>query len=101
MTPITTYLTFPDKAAFLATLDASFVRQGETGAPLPDGVSAIRIVGTQYNSDGTYDAEGNVITPPTVIPGFHVNVLTTNDGADPLPDTWAPYQVPSGQGVFG
>lgn len=31
------------------------------------------IIGTIYNNDGVYDDDGNVITPPTTIDGYHVN----------------------------
>lgn len=31
------------------------------------------IIGTIYNNDGTYDDEGNVLTEPTSVPGYHVN----------------------------
>jgi hypothetical protein len=93
---ITLYLRFPDEATFEATLPAGFEPQGETGSLLPEGVQAIRIIGPMY-SGGTYDAQGNVITAPTLIAGWHVNVLGT------LPDAWKPYQIfpvtPSG--VFG
>jgi hypothetical protein len=93
---ITLYLRFPDEASFEATLPAGFEPQGETGSPLPDGVQAIRIIGPMY-SGGTYDEQGNVITAPTLIAGWHVNVLGT------LPDAWKAYEIhpvtPSG--VFG
>ena len=35
---------------------------------------AIDEVGTIYEG-GTYNAEGEVITPPTALPGWHVNTL--------------------------
>ena len=34
----------------------------------------IDVIGTIYTA-GTYDEEGNVITPPEPIPGYHVNSL--------------------------
>ena len=34
---------------------------------------AVDVIGTIYNDDGVYDEEGNQITPPTAVPGFHVN----------------------------
>ena len=34
---------------------------------------AVDVIGTIYNDDGTYDEEGNELTPPTAVPGFHVN----------------------------
>jgi hypothetical protein len=41
------------------------------------------IVGVIYNNDGVYDEEtGEVLTPPTPMPGWHVNFKGT------LPDGW-------------
>ncbi|UYE97342.1 hypothetical protein [Cyanophage S-TIM54] len=48
---------------------------------------AIDVIGTLYNDDGVYDEEGEVITPPTVMPGWHVNYLGD------LPDGWGDYEV--------
>jgi len=31
------------------------------------------VIGTIYKRDGEYDEDGNVITPPTKLDGFHVN----------------------------
>ena len=42
---------------------------------------AIHEIGTLYEG-GTYDAEGNVITPPTPLTGWHVNYA-----GDP-PEAW-------------
>ena len=39
------------------------------------------IIGTIY-TPGTYDAEGNVITEPTPIPGWHVNSPQPIEGWD-------------------
>jgi hypothetical protein len=36
---------------------------------------------------GEYDSEGNVITPPTVLPGWHVNTLGLE------PKAWKRFQV--------
>jgi hypothetical protein len=93
---ITLYLRFPDRATFEATLPAGFEPQGETGSPLPDGISALSIIGAMYDG-GTFDAQGNVITPPSLVAGFHVNALGT------LPDAWKGYQVfpASPDRVFG
>ena len=82
----TIFLRFPDEATFLATLPADFEQHGETGSPLPAGVEAISIVVT-LSTGGAWDEAGNVITPPTVLPGWHVNML----GA--VPPEWAAYVV--------
>jgi len=39
---------------------------------------ALDIIGDVYNKDGVYDANGEVITPPTKVAGFHAN-LRCND----------------------
>jgi hypothetical protein len=74
----TTFLRFPDRAAFELTLPLGFMltEPGETGAPLPAGVEAISIVGEI--------AEGE---PPAPIAGWHVNTL----GA--TPEAWLPYVI--------
>lgn len=65
----TIFLRFPDEAAFLATMPG-FVQSGETGSPLPDGVTAISIVGTV-----------------AAVPGHHVNALGT------IPAAWQQYVI--------
>ncbi len=48
---------------------------------------AIDVIGTLYNDDGVYDEEGEVITPPTAMTGFHVNYQGD------LPDGWEALEV--------
>jgi len=48
---------------------------------------AIDVIGVLYNDDGVYNEEGEVITLPTVIPGWHVNYLGT------LPEGWEAFEV--------
>ena len=36
---------------------------------------AIDVIGTLYNDDGVYDAEGEEVTAPTPMVGWHVNYL--------------------------
>lgn len=80
------FLRFPSEDAFLATLPPDFERLGESGHPLPPGVKAISIIGP-ISIGGAWDEQGNVITPPEQLSGFHVNAL----GA--VPEAWAPYVV--------
>ncbi len=82
----TIFLRFPDEATFIASLPEGFACHGETGSPLPEGITHISIVGAIYIG-GQWDAEGVVIEAPTQLPGFHVNALGT------LPDAWAQYVV--------
>jgi hypothetical protein len=48
---------------------------------------AIDVIGVLYNDDGVYNEEGEVITPPTVMPGWHINYLGD------LPEGWESYEV--------
>ena len=48
---------------------------------------AIDVIGTLYNDDGVYDEEGEVVTAPTAMTGFHVNYLGD------LPEGWDAYEV--------
>jgi hypothetical protein len=43
---------------------------------------------------GTYDADGNELSPPTPLPGFYVNLAIPG----PLPRTLAPFRTPYGSG---
>ena len=48
---------------------------------------AIDVIGTLYNDDGVYDEEGEEVTAPTPMAGWHVNYLGD------LPDGWENYEV--------
>ena len=50
---------------------------------------AIDVIGTLYNDDGVYDEEkeGEVVTAPTAMAGFHVNYLGD------LPEGWDAFEV--------
>lgn len=59
------------------------------------------IIGTIYNNDGEYDEEGNVITDPTVMEGYHVNTTTKLVGLDDyLVTPEVPRQVFAGVPTF-
>jgi hypothetical protein len=95
---ITTYLRFPSEEAWEQAAAAVGVRVNdpilveeesfdyETGDIIPavyeDNWSwkkfythdwAIDVVGVIYNDDGVYSDDGEVITPPTPMDGWHVN----------------------------
>lgn len=82
MTDRLEYLTWcADRATFIERMGA--YTNPITGTPLAsmvDGVlvpsDGVRIdeIGPIVKNDGVYDADGNVITPPTVVPGWHVNI---------------------------
>jgi len=48
---------------------------------------AIDVIGTLYNDDGVYDEEGEEVTAPTAMAGFHVNYLGD------LPEGWDAFEV--------
>ena len=45
------------------------------------------MIGTLYNDDGVYDEEGDEVSAPTAMTGFHVNYLGD------LPEGWGAYEV--------
>lgn len=71
----TLFLRFPSEGAFLALMPPDFQQEGETGSPLPDGVTALSIIGPHMKTDGSTD------------PRWHINALGV------LPDAWGPYQI--------
>ena len=89
--PTTTFFRFPDAATGMAALDAAgLIAADEDGNQRPITAShhhALDIVAT-ISRGGEWDPEtGEVITPPTVLDGWHVNYL------GPLPDGWEQYAV--------
>jgi hypothetical protein len=82
----TIYLRFPDEGTFVALLPHDFGAFGECGFPLPAGITAMRVIG-RIEKGGEWDADGNVITPPVQLPGWHVNVLGE------LPSEWQSYRI--------
>jgi hypothetical protein len=87
----TTYLRFPSETTGLAALDAAgFTTTNEDGATVVLTAShthAIDVVGA-LSIGGTYDPEtGEVITPPTLLDGWHVNFVGE------LPEAWEEYVV--------
>jgi hypothetical protein len=65
--------------------DGELVSLGHNGA--------LDIIGTA-TAPGTYDEQGNELTPPIVLPGFFVNLAIPG----PLPRTLAPFRVAYGSG---
>ena len=85
------FLRFPDQETGLNELRGhGFTTIAEDGSERVITATlnwAIDVVGTIYRA-GTFDAEtGEVITPPTPRPGWHVNFIGT------LPDGWDSYVV--------
>lgn len=90
---MTHYLRFPDEPTGMAALDAAGLL-GDDGAPLvASHTHALDVIGA-ISIGGTYDPEtGDVITPPTLLPGWHVNYIGD------LPDGWDAYLVTPEQPV--
>lgn len=90
---MTHYLRFPDEKTGMAALDAAGLLT-EDGAPITAShTHALDVIGPIYRG-GTCDPEtGDVITPPTLLPGWHVNYIGE------LPDGWEQYLVTPEQPV--
>ena len=61
------FLRFPNKATFLAAVAPYTDDEGNVS------LANLDVIGTIYEG-GEYDDEGNVVTPPTALPGYHVNL---------------------------
>lgn len=87
----TRFFVFPNEAAFLARMPKDFKRNGESGAPLPEGVEAIRIWPGPFARRGEFRVQPGggveVIKPHKVSPGLHVNLLGE------VPQSWAAFEV--------
>ena len=90
---MTHHLRFPDEPTGMAALDAAGLLSDD-GAPITASHShALDVIGS-ISIGGTYDPEtGDVITPPTLLPGWHVNYIGD------LPDGWDAYLVTPEQPV--
>jgi len=88
---MTNYLRFPDEATGMAALGAAglLMIDPDTGEQRPILAShshALDVIGPIYTG-GSWDAEGIVIEPPTLLPGWHCNFIGE------LPDNWDAYLV--------
>jgi hypothetical protein len=88
--PTPTMFLFPDEAAWInAARAAGFMTTDEEGAERLATFTkdrAIDVIGT-ITRGGEWDDEGNVITPPTVLDGYHINYQGK------LPEGWEQYAV--------
>ena len=85
------FFRFPDEATGMAALEtAGFTTADDDGNTLILTAShnwALDVIGPIYEG-GTYDPDtGEVITPPTLLDGWHVNYQ------GPLPEGWEEYVV--------
>ena len=88
--PTPTFFRFPDESTGIAALDAAgLIATDEDGAQQFITAShnhALDVIGT-ISRGGEWDEEGNVITPPELLPGWHVNYRGE------VPDEWLQYAV--------
>jgi len=67
-------LKFTDKDQALTTLIDKGVIDAEGN--YINGTHAVVYIGAIVDIEGTYDEEGNEVTAPTFIDGFHVDIMT-------------------------
>jgi hypothetical protein len=88
---MTRYLRFPDESTGMAALDAAGLtttnEDGDTVVLTASHTHALDVIGPIYKG-GTFDPDtGEVITPPVLLSGWHVNYVGE------LPEGWAEYAV--------
>lgn len=86
------YFRFTDEAAWVTAAKAAgfYVTNAETETEellAYTADRAIDVIGTLYNDDAVYDEEGEEVTAPTPMDGWHVNYLGD------LPEGWETYEV--------
>jgi len=69
-------LKFTDKAQAVTTLQNKGVIDEEGN--YINGTHAVVYIGIIVDQQGTYDEEGNELTPPTFLDGYHVDIMTTD-----------------------
>ena len=84
--PTPTFFRFPDEATGIAALDAAGLVNEDGGYITASHNHALDVIGT-ISRGGEWDEDGNVITPPEVLEGWHVNYRGE------VPDGWLPYVV--------
>jgi hypothetical protein len=84
---MTRYLRFPDELIGTAALDAAGLLDADGNPILASHTHALDAIGLIYEG-GVYDPDtGEVITPPTLLPGWHANYIGD------LPHGWDAYEV--------
>ena len=76
---------FPDEAVGMAALAAAGLLNGSTTPVVASHSHALDVIGVIIQSE--LDEQGNAITPPQLVPGWHVNFVGVP------PDGWAAYEV--------
>jgi hypothetical protein len=88
---MTHYLRFPDESTGMAALGAAGLtttnEDGDTVVLTASHTHALDVIGPIYKG-GTFDPDtGEVITPPVLLEGWHVNYIGM------LPEEWDAYVV--------
>jgi hypothetical protein len=90
---MTHYLRFPDAVAGMAALDGAGLLDDDLNPITASHTHALDVVGV-ITIGGEYDLEsGDVLVPPTLLDGWHVNYIGE------LPEGWADYAVSPEQPV--
>lgn len=90
---MTHYLRFPDEPTGMAALETAGLLTEDDDPILATHTHALDVIGT-ISRGGEWDPEtGEVITPPEVLPGWHVNYIGE------LPEGWEEFAVSPEQPV--
>ena len=84
--PIGPFFRFPDEATGTAALDDAGLLNEDGSFITASHTHALDVIGT-ITRGGEWDETGNVITPPEVLDGWHVNYVGN------LPDGWEEFAV--------
>jgi hypothetical protein len=87
-----TMFRFPDEATGMAALEAAGLLNEDGELITASHNHSLDVIGT-ITRGGEWDDEGNVITPPETLDGWHLNYQGE------LPDGWADYIVTPEQPV--
>ena len=83
---MTHFIRFPDETTGTAALESAGLLTEDGEFITASHNHALDVIGT-ISRGGEWDEEGNVITAPTVLDGWHVNY------AGELPECWEEYRV--------
>jgi hypothetical protein len=89
---MTHFIRFPDEATGMTALQAAGLLTEDNEFITASHNHALDVIGT-ITRGGEWDEEGNVITPPTVLDGWHVNY------SGELPEGWEEFVVEPEQPV--